>query len=204
MPFVFKRLALLMSIAAGFAGDKVWAADKETPFRAPSAAGMEHHQTNAQVTIGVEPYVSGDKVKVAFGKLDLYQYGVLPVLVVIQNDTNQSIRLDKLRAEYVGPNRDRVDATPARDVRYLRGVERPGLVTGPAGGVAGRLKKKNPLDAPQIEVRALSAPMLAPGQSASGFLYFQTGMQRGATIYITGLTEASTGKEIFYFELPLE
>jgi hypothetical protein len=45
--------------------------------------------------------------------------------------------------------------------------------------------------------------MLPPGQSASGFMYFETGLQRGATIYIRGMTEASTGKELLFFELPL-
>ena len=45
--------------------------------------------------------------------------------------------------------------------------------------------------------------MLPPGQTASGFFYFQTGLQRGATLYLNGLSEAATGKEILYFELPL-
>ena len=45
--------------------------------------------------------------------------------------------------------------------------------------------------------------MLPPGQSASGFFYFQTGLQRGATIYLSGLAEAATGKELFFFEIPL-
>jgi hypothetical protein len=117
-----------MSIAAAFAADK----DTAT-FRPPPAAGLEHRQTNAQITIGVDPYVAPDKVKTAFGKLDPYQYGILPVLVVIQNDSGKTIRLDRLKAEYVGPNRDRVDATPAKDVRYLRGPERPGVITGPGG-----------------------------------------------------------------------
>ena len=186
-----------MSIAAVFAADK----DTAT-FRPPPAAGLEHRQTNAQVTIGMDAYVSADKVKTAFGKLDPYQYGILPVLVVIQNDSDKTIRLDKLKAEYVGPNHDRVDATPAKDVRYLRGPERPGVITGP-GGKPKILSKKNPLDAWEIEGRALAAQMLPAGQSASGFLYFRTGLQRGATIYLNGLTEAGTGKELFYFEIPL-
>ena len=197
MPRIFNRLALLMSIAAAFAADK----DTAT-FRPPPAAGLEHRQTNAQITIGVDTYVSQDKVKTAFGKLDPYQYGILPVLVVIQNDSDKAIRLDKLTAEYVGPNRDRVDATPARDVRYLRGPERPGVITGP-GGKPKILSKKNPLDAWEIEGRAFAAKMLPAGQSASGFLYFRTGLQRGATIYLSGLAEAATGKELFYFEIPL-
>jgi hypothetical protein len=197
MPFVFKRLVLLLSIAAAFA------ADKDAPFRPAPAASFKNHQTNGQVTIGVEPYDSGEKVKTAFGKLDPYDFGVLPVLVVIQNDSNQSIRLNKLKAEYVGPGQNRVDATPARDVRYLRGPDRPKMIPGPTGQIKVGRGKKNPLDAWEIEGRAFSAQMLPPGQSASGFFYFQTGLQTGSTIYLNGLTEAGTGKELFYFEIPL-
>jgi hypothetical protein len=75
------------------------------------------------------------------------------------------------------------------------------VITGP--GPPKVLKKKNPLDAWEIEGRAFAAQMLAPGQTASGFFYFQTGLQRGATIYLTGMTEASSGKELLFFELPL-
>jgi hypothetical protein len=64
--------------------------------------------------------------------------------------------------------------------------------------------KKNPLDAWEIEGRALAAQMLPPGQSASGFCYFQTALQHDATLYLNGLYEAATGKQIFYFELPLQ
>jgi hypothetical protein len=199
MPFVFKRLALFMSIAAAFAADK-----ELPPFRPAPAAGFAHRQTNSQITIGAEPYASGDKVKIAFGKLDPYQYGVLPVLVVMQNDGNAAIRLDRIKAEYIGPNRDRVEATPARDIRYLRGPDRPNVLTGPGGKPKILKPKQNPLLAWEIEGRAFSAQILTPGQSASGFFYFQTGLQRGATLYLSGLYEAAGGKELFYFEIPLE
>ena len=73
MPFVFKRLALILSIAAAHA------ADKETPFKAQPAARYAAHQTNQQITIGVERYLDSEKLKVAFGKLDPNDYGVLPL-----------------------------------------------------------------------------------------------------------------------------
>jgi hypothetical protein len=198
MPFVFKSLALLLSISAGFA------ADKETPFKAAPAGSYASHQSNAQITIGVDPYVSTDKVTLAFGKLNPSQFGILPVLVVIQNDSGKAIRLDRLKVEYAGPNHDRVEATPARDVRYLRPPQRPGAIEGPAGKVKVLRTKKNPLDAWEIEGRAMSAQILPPGQSASGFYYFQTILQPGATLYLNGLYEAASGKEILYFELPLQ
>ena len=191
MPFVFKRLALFMSIAAAFA------ADKEPPFRAAAAASYSH-QTSQQVTIGVDAYASGEKLKAAFGKLDPNQYGVLPVLVVIQNDSGKTLRLSGLKAEYVGPGSARVEATPARDVRYLNGVDMP---TAPRPIKIGG--KKNPLAAWEIEGRAFSAESLPSGNSAFGFFYFQTPYHPAATIYISGITESATGKELLYFEVPV-
>jgi len=182
-----------MSIAAAFA------ADKETPFRAAPAASYPHHQTNDKVTIGVEPYLTEDKIKSAFGKVNPYAYGILPVLVVIQNDGDQTIRLNKLKAEYVGSGSNRVEATPAQDVRYSRGANRPTI---PVGPIPSRIKK-SPLDVWEIEGRALAAEVLPPGRSASGFLYFQTGLQPGSVLYLNGLVEAGTGKELLYFEIPL-
>ena len=198
MPFVFKSLALLLSISAGVA------ADKETPFKAAPAGSYASHQSNAQITIGVDPYVTLDKVQLAFGKLNPGQFGILPVLVVIQNDSDKAIRLDRLKVQYVGPNHERIEATPARDVRYLKPPQRPSAIDGPAGKVKVLKTKKNPLDEWEIEGRALAAPMVPPGQSASGFLYFQTSLQLNATLYLSGLYEAATGKEILYFELPLQ
>ena len=78
-----------------------------------------------------------------------------------------AISLDRLKVEYAGPNHDRVEATPAREVRYLRPPQRPGAIEGPAGKVKVLKTKKNPLDAWEIEGRAMSAQMLPPGQSAS-------------------------------------
>src|SRR5580765_8406000 len=153
MPFVFKRLALILIITA------VFAADKEAPFKAAPANSYPHHQTNDAITVAVDPYASGEKVKSAFGKVDPYQYGVLPVLVVIQNDGKGAIRLDRLKVEYVGPGNQRVEATPPKDVRYARGPQRPSVTPGPAGGL-GVKNKKNPLDAWEIEGRAFAAQIL--------------------------------------------
>jgi hypothetical protein len=183
-----------MSIAAAFAADK-------EPFKAAPASSYEHKMTNGGLTIAADPFITADKLKTAFGKLDPNEYGILPVLVVIQNDSKESVRLDRLKVEYVGP-KVRVEATPSREVKFARGVQRPNVSGGPAGRVAIR-GKKNPLDAWEIEGRAFSAQILPPGQSASGFFYFQAEPQPNASIYINGLSEAKTGKELFYFDVPL-
>lgn len=199
MPFLFKRLVLFLSIAVALAADKEPAA-----FHADPAASYPHHQTNAKVTVAAAPFITEEQAKTAFGKLNPYEYGVLPVLVVIQNDSDKAIRLDKVEAVYNGPQGDKVDATPAGDVKFLRGPRRPDVVPGPPVRVKVGRSKKNPLAAWEIEGRAFAAKMLPAGQTASGFFYFQTGLQRGATLYLSGLAEAASGQELFYYEIPLE
>jgi hypothetical protein len=199
MPFIFKRLALFLSISAAFAADK----DSQA-FRAGPAGSYEHHQTQSGMTIGADPYNTPEKEKTAFGKLDLYQNGVLPVLVVMQNDSGRAIRLENLKVEYVGPTGNHVDATPAAEVRFVRGPSAPSPVPTPTERIPGIGKKKNPLNAWEVEGRAFAAKMLPAGNAASGFFYFQTGLQRGSEIYLSGLAEAATGQELFYFDIPLK
>jgi hypothetical protein len=102
--------------------------------------------------------------------------------------------------EYVGPHGDRVVATPANEVRYAVGPD-PLAGQRRAGPIA--IHKKNPLDVWEIEGRAFTAQMLPAGNTASGFFYFNTELQPGATVYLSGLTEAGSGRELVYFEVPL-
>lgn len=164
-----------------------------------------NRQTVDQITIAARAYHRPELARQAFGSLDPYRHGVLPVLVMIENGGSQAIRLDEMRVEYVMADRRRVEATPAAEVKYIQGPDRPGMVTGPIPGGKPRLaRRKNPLDAWEIEGRAFVARLLPPRQTASGFFYFQAPYRRGSLLYITGLREASTGRELFFFEIPLD
>lgn len=185
-------------------GYKAAAADKnEVVFRAEPAASYRAKQTSGGVTVAAEPYTAAEKVKVAFGKTDPNRHGVMPVLVVIQNDSPTAIRIGELKVEYLGPDRSRVMATPAADVKYLTGPQKPKVMSGPTGIPKVLKRKKNPLDTWEIEGRAFSAKMIPPGESASGFFYFEARHLPGSRLYLAGLSEAGTGKELFYFEIPL-
>jgi hypothetical protein len=197
MPLVFKRLFLFLSIAAAFAADK-----EGEKFEARPAAEYKARQTIAKVTIGTQVFVSDEEARVPFGKNNPYKYGILPVLVVIQNDGPQAISLEAMKAEYVTADRNRIYATPARDVRFVNGPQKPNVAIGPTGPKIGKTKK-NPLAEWEIEGRAFAAKMLPPGQSASGFFYFQTGFMRSSTLYVSGIKDTKSGEELFYFEIPL-
>lgn len=182
-------------------GTPVLTGGKERPkFDPGPASNYETRLTISKITIAAAPFIRHSQVEQAFGKLDPNREGVLPVLVIIQNDTNQTVALDQIKVALVTVDHDRIDATPAADLKYLAGPEQP-KVYQPIPGLSG---KKKPLAAWEIEGRAFAARMLAPKESASGFFYFRAPFRGGSTLYLTGLREASSGKELFYFDIPLD
>lgn len=196
-----RRVALivLLSIAA-LGGD-----DKEKRFAPEPAASYPNHQTVEKITIAAIPYTGEEQTKEAFGKANPYKYGVLPILVVLQNDTGKALKLD-LQAEFIDPGERHVEATPADDVLYIgANVKRPKMPgTSPYPNPFPHGPKKGPLNTTEIETRAFAAKMLPAGESAYGFFYFQTQNMPGSRLYLTGLKDATTGKDYFYFEIPLE
>ena len=54
----------------------------------------------------------------AFGKLNPNKYGVLPVLVILENETGKALRLD-LTAEFVTADNKHVSALSPDDVQHL-------------------------------------------------------------------------------------
>ena len=193
-------LAIFLSISAAVASDK----DKGS-FKPGPASSYETKQAQEKVTVAAVPYVNDDELRAAFGKKNPYQYGILPVLVIVQNDSAKALRLD-LKTEYVDPDGRHIDSVPASELQYIAVAPKRNDVGGsiplPTGPI-GRGPKKNPLSGWEIEGRAFSARMLPPGESVSGFFYFRARPAPGASLYLTGIHEASSGREFFYFEIPL-
>jgi len=195
-----KCLLLFLSITAG-----LWSDKKDAPFRPDAADAFVTKQTIQDLTIAVQPFDDPEEAKTAFGKLNPYEHGVLPVLVVMKNNGKATVRFDKMQVMYVAPRGRKVDATPAADVLYLKAGGRPKVSNSPIPTGGPRIKiSKNPLKNDVIIERAFSAKMLPPGDAAHGFFYFQTGHSRGTSLYVSGVTEAGSGKELFFFEIPLD
>jgi len=177
------------------------AVDKDK-WSAGPASSYQNKQTISGVTVAAVAHHTEALAKPPFGKVNPYQHGILPVLVAIENSKKTSVKIGEMKVEYIDADRSRIEATPAGDVKYTVGPRKPNMIPSPIPGL-GR-GKKNPLTASEIESRAFSAKMLPPGESASGFFYFQTPHHKGAKLYITGLLDAATGNDLFYFEIPLD
>jgi len=189
---------ILFMAAVAFADKK-----DETKFAPGPVSSYPNKQTNDKVTLAATAYDSEELAHMAFGKLDPNRYGVLPVLVIIQNDTDQALKLDHVEVEYTGVDNRHVEATPAEEVQTLGGPpKQPSMGNG--SPLPKLMKHKNPLSAWEIEGRAFAAKMIPPHESANGFFYFQTEQRPGAKFYLTGIKVAATGQDILFFEVPLD
>ena len=178
--------------------------DDKQAFQAGKAKDYAN-QTSEQVLVGAKAFDNVDLVAEAFGKkVDLLKYGVLPVLVVVENKRDKSIDLRDMQVSLVATDGRHVDPISPDDVAFLakNGRRRP---KGPGEGIPLPLpQKKNPLAAPEIAGRAFAAGMLPPGDSVSGFFYFEAESEVGDSLYLSGMKDARSRKEVMYFEFPLK
>lgn len=177
------------------------AATEDKAFQ-PRPASEYAHQSSGDVTVGAKPYNNEELTAEAFGKkTDLLRYGVLPVLVVIQNKRQKALDLRDIQVSLVASDGRHAEPVSPEDLPFLASHTKPPSVK-PYPPIP-LPKKKNPLNTPELVIRAFAAKMLPPGDSASGFFYFEARPEAGDKLYLNGIRDARTQEEIFYFEFPL-
>ena len=181
------------------------AAAADPPFRPGPASSYPAKQTNENVTVAAVAYDTEELAHSAFGKTNPNQYGVLPVLVVIQNDSGQALRMSNMQAEYIGPDDRHIASTPAADLPYtIGGPKRPNPGGDTPLPIPIKIKHKNPLSDWEFTGREFAVKMLPVKESANGFFYFQVRPLPGSKLYLTGIVKAADGQGLFYYEIPLE
>lgn len=194
--FVILSIALAIACSGTFA-----IAGEKSSFHA-AAAESYAHQVSDSVTIGAKPFNSQELTTDAFGKkADLLKYGVLPVLVVIENKRQKTLDLRNLEVNLVGSDGRHVSAVAPEDLQF---IGKRSVKTSVTPVQVPLPKRKNPLVSPELVTRAFAAKMLPPGDSASGFFYFEATPEIGDKLYINGLHDTPNGEEIMYFEFPID
>ena len=197
-----RRVAIivLLSITVAAAADK-----EKTRFAPGPASAYPAHQTLDKITIAAVPFLSDAETATAFGKLNPNKYGILPVLVILENGTGKALRLD-LTAAFVNASGKHVDSIAPDDVQRLGAVTKAPRIGGsnPFPMPLPTRVKKGPLNVWEIEGRAFTAKLLPVGERVYGFFYFNVDHEPGSRLYLTGIRDASSGQEYFYYEVPLD
>ncbi len=193
-------------IGAVLAAPLVWAAKEfSMPKVQPALTYPAHDHHGAEnVTVGLDPYDTPAKAKIFV--VNYHDHELLPILLVITNDSDQPVELSDIKAELVAA--DRTKLTPAtsddlhRRITHVRpsGTKYPLPFPKTKGGVDS--KELNEIESAQFRAKAVE-----PRGSQGGFLFFDVSdlpnPLAGAKFYLTGVRDSS-GHELMYFEIPLD
>jgi hypothetical protein len=178
-------------------------ASDEQPFRAKPASEYAH-QTSEKVTVGAKTFNTEDLTAEAFGKkADLLKYGVLPVLVVIENHRDKAIDIQNMLVEIVATDGRHGQPISPNDVLHLGENNKKPPKLGSSPLPIPLPKKKNPLNTPELIERAFSAKVVPANDSVSGFFYFEARPEEGDSVYLSGIRDAKSSKELMYYEFSL-
>ena len=183
------------------------AKDFSMPKIQPAAAYPAHdYHSGEKIAVAVDPYDTNAKANIFV--VPYHDESLLPVLLVITNDSDQPVELSNVKPELVTADGDKL--TPAGEDEIYRRISHPSSsgarvpLPFPTKRVKGAVNNKQFME---IENARFKAKAVEPLSSQTGFLFFDiTDVKnpiRGAHFYLTGVRDSS-GHDLMYFEVPLE
>lgn len=164
------------------------------------------HHANENVTVAIDPYDTPAKANIFV--VNYQQHSLLPLLLIITNDSDQPIELVDMKAELV--TADHTKLTPDSEGDIFRRVSHPNASSTryplpfPSPKSKGGVSSKQ---ADEIHSAQFRAKAVEPRSSQIGFLFFDVSdipnPLVGARFYLTGVRN-SGGNDLMYFEVPLD
>lgn len=179
-------------------------------FHAKTYPAHESHP-GEKVSIAVDPYDMPDKAAVFV--VNYKASGLMPMHFIISNDGDQAVSLVDMQVELILHDRSKIPPATVDDLyRRLSKQTRRGdePARNPLPVPLPRQKVKStvsPEAQAEIEAMQFRARAVETHALQSGFLIFDVqsiaNPLAGAHLYVHGLRDQD-GKELFYFEIPLE
>jgi hypothetical protein len=204
----FPRVRFWLTLAAVLAVPLLCLAAKEFSMPKTQSAfsyPAHDHHANENITVALDPYDDAEKAKIF--TINYRENDLLPVLLVITNDSDQPIELSNMKAELV--TGDRTKLSPATDDDILRRITHPRAsgarvpIPFPTKRVKGGM---NPKELNEIQTAQFKAKAVEPRSSQVGFLFFDVSdlpnPLAGAHFYLTGVRDSS-GHELMYFDVEM-
>jgi hypothetical protein len=168
------------------------------------------------LSISVDPYADAARAKEKFGKANPVEIGVLPLEVIVRNDTDRPIRLNLATIQL----EVRLKNGGRQDIAWLTAEEVASAIAHPAGSPTPSARRLPPLGVPLptkdkkteklaeiLRPLTLDADVVAPKGTIHGFLYFNLNhdmsLAPGASLYVPDATIVPSNKALMFFEVPL-
>lgn len=167
-------VACLLTVLLGIAG---CASYNPSSMPLPGIDSMAVVRAEGPVTIGLDPFVQGERQKKVFGGF-LGEAGVIPVQILVENAGNGRVQVKSSDIVLVLPGGTRINQTGAR-AASAKMSSCAGMVAAAVGfGAVGAIvassaeEKARAARLEDYQRKEFQDPVLGQGDSANGFLYF--------------------------------
>ena len=205
---IFQPCAVALMVA--FSSLALWASKDFVPPRAENANTYpcKDVHPNERVAMAVDLYNASPKA--AIFSTPYNQEGIIPVFLVITNDSDQAVTVSNMRAELVTAQRNKLESLTSDDVfrrvAHISGSSTSPARVGPIPLPGNTQNKKAQKQYEEIMNSIFSAKAVEPHTTKSGFLFFDVRDVKqpvdGAHVFLTGVRD-SNGNELMYVEVPL-
>jgi hypothetical protein len=196
-------LVIALAINAGASNHTAPPVQPATTFPAVEVHDNEH------VAIAVEPYDTKEKESIF--RVDYLGHGVMPIRLIVTNNSDRPISLRDARILFYTAGGDKIQAAEPEDVeRLMTRTEREGKkipMPTPFPPIKTKPKASNKeveQDFDQFEFQAL---VVEPHTTRAGFLFYDVSQLdrplEGAKLHLHKIRD-SDGIELFYFEIPFD
>jgi hypothetical protein len=162
-----------------------------------------------KVAIAAEPYDTREKT--AIFRIDYLGHGVMPVRLIVTNNSDRPISLRDARILFMTAAGDKIQAAEPEDVeRLMTRKEREGAkipMPGPIPSIKLKPKASNKDIEEDFNTFEYQALVVEPHTTRAGFLFYDVSdldnPLRGGKLHLHKLRKAD-GTELFYFEIPFD
>jgi len=164
------------------------------------------HHPKENVTVALDPYDTAQKDHIFV--VNYRAYELLPVLLIITNDSDSPVQLADMQPELVTSDNTRL--TPDTEDDIFRRISHPEASATRSPFPFPTKKAKGGVNAKErdeIESALFRARAVEPRSSQAGFLFFDVAdvshPLAGAHFFLTGVRDSS-GNDLMYFDVPLD
>jgi hypothetical protein len=172
------------------------------------------HDGHEGLVVSADSYADASRAKEKFGKANPLPVGILPVEVILRNDTTQALRIDmttiQLTVRFSNGRQQGVDWLSVEDVAgtvvHPKGQQAPKSRRFPVGLPSATDSKTEKI----VEILrpfVLDADVIPPMATIHGFLFFDLNrdisLADDASLYVPNVTGIPSNKPLMFFEVPL-
>lgn len=206
-------LAVILSLApAALAAAPTDAQAPREPAGAKKIEAYVAHQEAQGLAIAIDPCFSDAQANGVFEYKNLLSRGILPVLAVIENRGQHTVRIEGQTIYLITSNREFPSLEPL-DIRTVlgrlkqggkkKGISLPVPIPKSTNQLAGLDPKMD-----QLRARVFEMKLIPAGQRDYGYLYYDlsdpTVLQHLESAYLPEVVDVETGEKLVYFEISLK